>query len=209
VRGGPSCPAVLLIPGWSDGGRSLERAGKFLIESGWPPGAVSVVDFRDRFGSNVDHASEIAEAVSRLRDRSGQPHVAAVAHSMGGLALRLYLATSAGAAAVDAAVFVGTPHRGTWMAWLAWGAGGAEMRPGSALLQRLEATPLPSGIRSCCIRTPIDSRILPPSSAWLPYAECRTVHLPRHSVMMRHLPTLRIVRDFLLERDSRTLRGAA
>jgi triacylglycerol esterase/lipase EstA (alpha/beta hydrolase family) len=45
---------------------------------------------------------------------------------MGGLALRQYLTTTP-RPRVQTAIFVGSPHYGTWMAYLAWGAAGAEM----------------------------------------------------------------------------------
>jgi triacylglycerol lipase len=158
-----------------------------------------VVDFRDRYGSNVEHGNEIAAAVTRLKASSGSSHVAVVGHSMGGLALRHYL-TSVAVPSVDTAIFIGTPHHGTWVAWLAWGRGGAEMRPGSRFLRELHARPLPSGVRAICIRTPVDTHVVPGSSAFLSGAACHTVRLPQHSRMMRHGATLELVERLLLHR---------
>lgn len=190
-------PAVLVAPGWSDTARRLRTFRSFLLDSGWSEGQVSCLSFRDRFGSNIEHASEIADAVKRLRERTGQAEVAVVAHSMGGLALRYHLTN--GAADIRTAVFVGTPHSGTWAAWLAWGRGGAEMRPGSAFLRELSGRPLPAHVRAFCLRTPIDTRVLPGRSAWLEGAVCRTVRTPTHPRMLRHRPTLSLIRDILLD----------
>lgn len=191
-------PAVLLVPGWSDTARQLRRCRSFLLESGWPERQVSCLSFRDRYGSNIAHAAELAEAVPALLEQSGQVDVAVVAHSMGGLALREYLGNG-GADLVHTAVFVGTPHQGTWAAWLAWGAGGAEMRPGSPFLERLNRRPLPPHTRAFCLRTPIDTRVLPGRSAWLEGAVCHTVRTPTHPRMLQHRSTLRLIRRILLD----------
>jgi triacylglycerol lipase len=190
-------PGVLLVPGWSDTAKVLQRARSFLVDSGWDPGHVACLSFRDRYGSNIEHAAEIAAAAGALRERTAHP-IAVVAHSMGGLALRYHLVT-ASALDMRTAIFVGTPHRGTWAAWLAWGRGGAEMRPGSAFLRDLNAAPLPSAVRAVCVRTPIDTRVLPGSSALLEGTACHTTRMPTHQRMLRHAPTLQLIRSILLE----------
>lgn len=187
---------VILVPGWSDEPRVLRRCRDFLVEAGWSGRQVLCMGFTDRYGSNVDHAGELAAAAARLRAEAAVDRVDVVAHSMGGLALRQYV-QDGGADVVRTAIFVGTPHRGTMMAYLAWGHGGREMRPGSEFLRRLNARPLPSGVRAHCLRTPIDSRVVPGSSAWLDGAACHTVRLPTHPRMMRHPRTLRLIRSIL------------
>ena len=50
----PEAPRpVLLVPGWSEGGRSLETLRDRLLEAGWRENGVAVVDFRDPVGSNA------------------------------------------------------------------------------------------------------------------------------------------------------------
>jgi triacylglycerol lipase len=192
-------PATLLVPGWSDTARSLHHARSFLLRAGWPQTHVGCVDFRNRYGSNIQHAAEVEAALELLLERTGSPSAALVAHSMGGLAVREYLARAGDAAPVHTAVFVGTPHRGTWVAYLAWGRGGAEMRPGSEFLRRLAQKELPRHVRATCIRTPFDTHVVPGSSAALPGADCRLVRLPTHPRMLRHGPTLRLIRELLTE----------
>jgi pimeloyl-ACP methyl ester carboxylesterase len=192
-------PPTLIVPGWHDDARVLVACRDRLVEWGWPPEHVSCLSFRDRHGSNVEHAAEIGVAVAALAASSGQASVAVVAHSMGGLAVRHYLTTGQ-EPPVHTAIFVASPHRGTWAAWLAWGRGGAEMRPGSAFLRALNTRPLPAGIRAHCISTPIDTRVLPGSSARLPGSRCHRVWMPRHQVMLKHAGTLRLIRQLLLDR---------
>jgi triacylglycerol esterase/lipase EstA (alpha/beta hydrolase family) len=191
-------PAVLLVPGWSDTARRLQRCRTFLLASGWNERQVSCLSFRDRFGSNIEHADEIAGAVAELTRLAQQRQIAVIAHSMGGLALRHYLGRG-GNRFVHTAIFAGTPHGGTWTAWLAWGRGGAEMRPGSTFLQRLNRERLPADVRAFCLRTPIDTRVLPGRSAWLDGAVCHTVRAPTHPRMLRHAGTLALIRDILLD----------
>jgi triacylglycerol lipase len=188
-------PAVLLVPGYSDTAERLLPCRDFLLRSGWPDAHVHAVGFRRPYGSNVEHAAEIARAVAALQDRTGVERVAVVAHSMGGLGLRVFLAQG-GAAAVETAVFVATPHRGTWLAWLGWGDGAREMRPGSRFLRGLG--PIPPGVRAVCIRTPAEFRVVPGSSTLLDGVECCTVRAPTHPRMMRHRRTLELIRGVLL-----------
>jgi pimeloyl-ACP methyl ester carboxylesterase len=191
-------PPTLLVPGFHDTARALRHCHRQLVAWGWPPKHVRCLGFRDRHGSNLEHADELGAAIDSLSNDAGSEHVAVVAHSMGGLALRHYLTTSA-QPRVHTAIFVGTPHYGTWMAYLAWGAGGSEMRPGSPFLRALNARALPVAVRAHCISTAIDTRVVPGSSALLRGTHCHHVRLPTHPRMMRHGATLRLIRDLLLQ----------
>lgn len=204
VRPAPRGPArarlaatrpVLLVPGWSDGARALRAARSHLLASGWRDEQVGCVDFQDRFGSNLEHARELAAAVRALLTRTGATELDVVCHSMGGLALRRLLMEEF--VPLRTAVFAGTPHRGTWSALLAWGAGAPEMRPGSVFLRELSQCPLPSPVRAWCLRTPLDTHVIPGGSAWLPGAYCITVSAPLHQLMLRHEPTLRTISRIL------------
>jgi pimeloyl-ACP methyl ester carboxylesterase len=174
---------VLLVPGWKDRGRVLHRLRTRLIAAGWPPGSVAIVDFADRFGSNAVHADEIATAECALRASTGAAALDIVAHSMGGLAVRRFLARHDGHG-VRRAVFVATPHRGTWAALLAWGGGRSEMMPGSAFLAQL-GEKAPPGVETVTIRTLLDLRILPGSSARLDGAIDRIVPVCTHRGLIR------------------------
>lgn len=200
-----SHPAVLLVPGWSDSARRLRHLARFLREQGWPDTHVQALGFRRTFGSNVEHAHELAHAVESLAAASGEARIAVVAHSMGGLALRWYLTELHGGERVHTAVFMATPHRGTWAAWLGLGAGAREMRPGSTFLTRLNATSLPDSIRTHCFRTPLDTRIFPPASALLDGASVRVIRAPTHPGMLRSRRVFRAVVEVLDElNDART-----
>jgi len=186
---------VLLVPGWSDGPLSLLLLARRLRTAGWADDQIARLRFNDRFGSNIEHADEIAAAIERLR--RGRETVDVVAHSMGGLALREYLRQQGDDAGVRRAVFLGTPHAGTVAAWLAWGGGAAEMRPGSPFLRTLREIRLPRSVQAITIRSRLDLRVLPPLHGML--HDARDIVLPwtSHRGLLRSRRVSRIVVEFL------------
>lgn len=194
----PTRLPVLLVPGWGDTASELAPLRQRFLDAGWPPEAVMALDFGDPVGSNAQHSAEVKEAVERLRVEGDSQEVDVVAHSMGGLALRHYLTVVDTLAPVRRAVFLATPHRGTMTAYLAWGDGGREMLPGSDFLLHLNRQSFPSRIQGLAIRTPVDLRIIPASSAIL--SEIRNLELccPSHGSMLDDPGVFQRVQAFLL-----------
>ena len=191
---------VLLVPGWSDRAKRLAWLQRAFIAAGWPESALGIVDFNDRYGSNIAHAAEIEIAIDELLTRSGTERVDVVAHSMGGLALRYFLHYRGGAPRVRRVVFMGTPHRGTWAAYLGWGDGAREMRPGHSFLASLSEYPaLPEGVEALCIHTPMETRVLPQSSAVLPDVRNARVWCASHPRLLRSKKVFLAIRQFLDE----------
>jgi triacylglycerol esterase/lipase EstA (alpha/beta hydrolase family) len=191
---------VLLVPGWGDEATSMEPLRTRFTNAGWPESRVSVLSFRDPVGSNAAHAEEIGRAVRVLRGLTGAPRVDIVAHSMGGLAVRQFFLTEEEAGYVRRVVFLGTPHRGTVVAVLSWGDGGREMVPGSPFLVRLnEAPAVPAGVQALAIRTPVDLRVIPASSAILRGEGVENVEIccPTHAGLVDDERTFSEVRGFL------------
>lgn len=190
---------VLLVPGWLDTDRELAALRIRLMSAGWDPAWVAAVGFRDPTGSNGAHAEELARAADSLLERTGAARLDVVAHSMGGLATRVWL-RNGGARVARRVVFVASPHRGTWSAYLAWGDGSEEMRPGSSFLDSLNVgPPVPDGVRALTIRTTLDAHILPPESATLPGVPDVEVCCPTHTGLLRDIEVFRIIRRFLDE----------
>jgi pimeloyl-ACP methyl ester carboxylesterase len=187
---------VILVPGWSDRGRVLHHLRDHLVGEGWP--TVRVIDFADRYGSNVVHAEELARAIHDLR-RTGFETIDVVAHSMGGLAVRHYLNAFGDKAMIRTVVFLATPHRGTLTARIAWGKGAREMRPGSSFLRALNATQLPEAVRAFTVRMPIDFRVLPGASARLPGAHDAVVRFATHRGLVRNRTVYSLIRSALLQ----------
>jgi triacylglycerol lipase len=187
---------VLLVPGWGDGAANMAPLRSLLVDAGWPDDQVMALSFADPVGSNASHAREIAEAIAQLQARTGAPQVDVIAHSMGGLATRHFLASEP--APVRRVVFLGTPHRGTVVAALSWGEGGREMLPGSTFLNELsQKPPVPVGTEALAIRTPVDLRIIPASSAQLLGRGVRNVEIccPTHNGLVEDA---RVFHDVIL-----------
>lgn len=186
---------VVLVPGWSDRARALRPLERHLIRAGWAPDQVHSIEFRDRYGSNLEHAAEIAQAIVGLAVH-GYSQVDIVAHSMGGLAVRYLLQHGPHADRVRRVVFLGTPHRGTLAAYVAWGAGAAEMRLRSGFLQGLEdATQHAAELIS--IHTPMDLRLFPGSSAVLPGGRNLRVWCLGHRALLRSRRVHQLVQTLL------------
>lgn len=186
---------VLLLPGWRDGARALGPLARSLVTAGWPAELVRPVSFRDPFGSNVAHAAELADALETLRHEAGG-RIDVVAHSMGGLALRYYLKERRDHG-VGRAVFLATPHTGTWLAWLAFGRARPELMRNSGLVRSLG--PLPPDVPAICIHSPWDLRVLPRHSARLDGVPSMEIRGVTHRGMLRSRRVHAAVRAALTE----------
>lgn len=126
---------VLLVHGYFCNRGIWYPFARWLAARGHP---VDSVNLEPIFGSIDNYPPIVAQGVRRLQERSGAPQVAIVAHSMGGLVVRAYLARY-GSGSVCSAVTLGSPHHGTWIANFGIGHNVAQMRPDSTWLRDLEA----------------------------------------------------------------------
>ena len=92
------------------------------------PPLASIERFAEQFAACVDEALAA----------TGAARVAVVAHSMGGLVVRAYMARHGGSK-LARVITLGTPYRGSRFAWLMFGEDLAQMRPGSRWLAGLPA----------------------------------------------------------------------
>jgi pSer/pThr/pTyr-binding forkhead associated (FHA) protein len=106
---------VAIVPGLF----KLESFGRlvaFLVEQlGYTPGE-NLLEFPyDWRQDNRTTARELARAIARWRAGRSEPteKVVLLAHSMGGLIARHYIARAGGAETVERAIFLGTPHAGS------------------------------------------------------------------------------------------------
>ena len=148
---------------WAPLVAALERAGV---------GPVYVPTCRAHFASIErfeDDLHRVIESVAAGR------RVVLVAHSMGGLVARAYLARR-GASRVARLITIGSPHHGTRLA--AWGAGenARQMVPGSGFLRELEALEAAGAMPpAVSIYSTHDNMILPQDSSRLAWARNRPV----------------------------------
>lgn len=138
---------------------------------------VIAVQLEPVFGPIERYADAIERAYSSMLEATGKPPVV-VGHSMGGIALRAWLARRPeGAAMPHALVTIGSPHGGTLLAERARVANGRQMARSSAWLRKLarrEAErPRPPTL---CVWGACDNIVFPPRTAVLPGA--RVMHVP-------------------------------
>jgi pimeloyl-ACP methyl ester carboxylesterase len=144
------------------------------------------------------HGPAIEAAFLKLMKATGRAPVI-VAHSMGGLAVRAWLASRPDDAHPPAAVVtVGTPHQGTWLARWSRQPNGRQMRLGSRWLldlQRREANMPPRRFPWVCFFSNCDNVVFPVMCGALPGADNR--HLPGqpHIRLLWHPEVLRVVRE--------------
>lgn len=145
------------------------------------------VNLEPVFGSIDDYAATLEAAVDQLFGATGAP-VLVVAHSMGGLAVRAWLAARRGGGGVPAAaaagvdplgrvqhvVTIGSPHRGTLLARFGRSRSALQMRPGGGWYVQLAGRE-PAGLftRFTCFYGGCDNVVFPASTSTLPGADNR------------------------------------
>lgn len=137
------------------------------------------VNLEPVFGSIDANLPSLEAAVRRLEAATGLPPVA-VGHSMGGLALRAWLAASGSPDRLHHVITLGTPHQGTWLARFAITRNSRQMQRMSQWLQALEQRePQGHSARYTCFYSHCDNIVFPPSCATLPGADNR--HVPGYA----------------------------
>ena len=142
----------------------------------------AAVDLEPVLGSIDRYADLIDAAVARVEAVTGRP-VVLVGHSMGGLAIRTWMAHLPAGGRVHRVITIGTPHHGTWLARHGHTTNGRQMRQASPWLAALAATEAaahneaaPVQARFTCFFGHCDNIVFPAASATL--AGARNVHLP-------------------------------
>lgn len=174
VPGLPGRRGVVLVHGyfcnrgvWADALRALRGRGV----------PCTALTLEPAFGRIDDWVAAIEVAVAAMARQTGLAPVL-VAHSMGGLAVRAWLASQADATAADVRVCrvitVGTPHQGTWMARFGHSPNARQMRPGHPWLAALaRAESAARHARFTCFFGHADNIVFPATTATLAGADNR------------------------------------
>jgi len=143
------------------------------------------VNLEPVFGSIDRYADIVEEAVCRIEQSTGQPPVL-VAHSMGGLAVRAWMAAYDGDNRVHRVVTIGTPHRGTLLGRFGHTPNARQMWLGSDWQRLLASREPPQRFeRFTCFYGHCDNIVFPASTATLPGADNRHMAGVAH-VQMAH-----------------------
>lgn len=184
VPGAPGRTGVLLVHGYFCN-RGVWRPWLRRCRALGQP--CTALTLEPAFGEIDTWVPAIAAAVARLQQATGRPPLV-VAHSMGGLATRAWLAATPGAALqVRHVITVGTPHQGTWMARFGHTRNARQMRIGGPWLAALAGAPAaaPAALFTC-FHGHADNIVFPASTATLPGADNRHLAGVAHVAMLEH-----------------------
>lgn len=195
------------FPATPQGGRGVVLVHGFFCNRGlWNPWLRRLreahvpfiaVNLEPVFGSIEDYRETIAAAVETLRTATSLAPVV-VAHSMGGLAVRTWLATQPDASAVHRIVTIASPHAGTRMARRGYAANIAQMRVGSVWLANLQARESDSTRnRFICFWSHCDNIVFPTRSAALVGADNRHLEATAHVQMVLHAAVIEAVLELV------------
>jgi triacylglycerol lipase len=155
------------------------------------------VNLEPVFGSINDYRDTIEAAVETLRQATSLAPIV-VAHSMGGLAVRAWLATAPDASQAHRIVTIASPHAGTSMARRGYAANVAEMRVGSAWLSDLRSRePASTRSRFICFWSHCDNIVFPTRSAMLAEADNRHLEATAHVQMVLHPAVIEAVLELV------------
>jgi pimeloyl-ACP methyl ester carboxylesterase len=163
------------------------------------------VNLEPVFGSIDTYRFTVARAVKQVTDATGKAPLL-VCHSMGGLAVRAWLADQPADSPSYRVVTIGTPHHGTWLAKFGHSTNAGEMRPESDWLEHLsEREAAPMKHHFTCWYSTADNITMPSINATMPGADNRELHGVAH-VQMAFLPrvmneTLELLKDSDEERS--------
>jgi pimeloyl-ACP methyl ester carboxylesterase len=144
------------------------------------------VDLEPLFASIADYSPIIEAAVADLQRQTGRAPVL-VAHSMGGLAARIWWTQDPTARRLHQLITIGSPHQGTRLAKFGWGANARQMRPQSTWLADLQALQsAEQARRTLCFHSDCDNLVFPSAAATLPGADNRQLTGAGHVAMVDH-----------------------
>lgn len=186
----PDRPPLVLVHGYTCNRGVWWSLAPRLRAEGW---SVHTLDLEPAFASIDDYVDPLARRIDAIRTSTGQPRVIVVAHSMGGLVARAYLARH-GDAAVERVLTLGTPHGGTRHAGLGIGVNAWQMQCGSPWLAELAAGEDAARRRLfTCVASWTDNLVAPQASARLEGARNLAVAGVAHLALLTDRDTRELV----------------
>ena len=161
---------ILLVHGFFSNRGMWVRFRHCLAEAGLGP--VYTVTLEPMTGTIEQMVEVFAARLAAIRQETGKQEIIIVAHSMGGLVTRAYMARS-GAAGIRQLITLGSPHHGTRMSAMGLFKCAAQMKfegPWIETLSDMEAAS-PHKVPTLSIYTLNDDLVYPPESAVLEWAE--------------------------------------
>jgi len=150
---------------------------------------VATVNLEPMYGSIDQYAEPLRRRIEAVCTATGARRVILLAHSMGGLACRAYLARH-GADRTAKLITLGSPHHGSEIARIGLGRNARQMEPDNVWLRTLEEKGLPAGMPLACIYSVHDNFVMPQDAARLDGADNRPLAGVGHVAMVFSRPVL-------------------
>ncbi|RZJ02865.1 MAG: alpha/beta fold hydrolase, partial [Rubrivivax sp.] len=155
---------------WTPWLRRLRAAGHPFV----------AVNLEPVFGEISDYVAIVDSAVRRVQQATGLPPVL-ICHSMGGLAVRAWLAQANDDTRAAHIITIGSPHRGTWLGHFSHSPNARQMVLDCDWLCRLGERETPERCsRFTCWYSTCDNIVFPTSTATLAGADNRLLQGPAH-----------------------------
>jgi triacylglycerol lipase len=159
------CPRPLLLVHGYSCSRGVWWLVRLRLEAAGH--TVATVSLAPPYTSIGKLVPQLRERIERVCQATGADRVVLVAHSMGGLVCRSYLARH-GSDRVERLITIASPHSGSELARIGIGQNAREMEPGSRWLKDLGQAGLP--ITAVAFRTAHDNFVMPQDNQRLPGA---------------------------------------
>ena len=169
---------VILVHGYIHNRSAFLAMSRQLKRSGFR--YVDAFNYNALTDGIPDAAARLGAEVERVLAATGASRVMIVGHSMGGMVARYYVQELGGEDTVDTVVTLGTPHQGTYSAYVGLGKATAQLRPGSPMLQQLQASARPGPVRWIAYWSDLDAFVTPIGHARLEHPA-----LAAHNVRVR------------------------
>jgi triacylglycerol lipase len=188
---------IILVPGYGANRSCMFPLEAYLRAIGFD----RIFPFDFSVGSGIEPAAKhLKEFVEQVRQAcgTGRKTVDLVAHSLGGLAARVYLQDLKGARHVDQCITISTPHNGTYSSYWAPTIVGRQMRPESEFLKDLN---LPAkrapGVRFLSIWAELDLMVLPRENSIYAEGNDQLIEGAGHMGILMHPKVLKLVAERL------------
>lgn len=193
---------VLLVHGYFSNRGIWVRFRQRLVAVGIGP--IYTVTLEPLMGSIDDMADRLAARIADVCRETGRRRLVLIAHSLGGLVTRAYLARE-GDERIARFITLGSPHHGTRIAAAGLGECARQMRYRSEWLSMLEdmEAASPPKVPTLSIYTLSDDLVYPPESSALAWAENVPVTAVGHVALLYHAAVAGHVIRALRAPDSR------
>jgi pimeloyl-ACP methyl ester carboxylesterase len=177
---------ILLVHGMVDNRSIFTVLRRGLARRGF--GRIDTINYSMFTGDVRAAAADLGAEVERIVEETGYERIHVIGHSMGGLIARYYVTRLGGDAHVHTLVTLGTPHRGSYLAYV-WDNGlTRQLRPGSRLLAEL-ARPVPEcQTRFIAYWSDLDQVVVPQRNAALHHPDLNVHNIALHGVGHMSIP---------------------